>query len=242
MGNFSSNVFIILLCILIFLLCKESSAQIYVKEVPAEYTYKMGDDDSCRSSEKKALQEAKRLALEEAGTYLSSIIIIEKALLTYDDLTSLASGFMSTKILDKICKDGKMTIKILAKIKVDEKHLQEQIKELVRKKNIRNTLENYIEIKEGGFILKKPYQHKFGLYPNEVINKIRELGGRLPSLQELEEMLPNLEFTGSELCIIGDQLYSCRKGIDDRIYADFINNRRKYQNFRWVLHELPSRN
>ena len=91
-----------------------------VKEVISTGEYVMGDLDSKRDAKKLALLEAKQMALEQAGTYLSSLSEVKDFQLTKDEISSLAAGVISVEVLEEkwtmAGENFKVTITIRAKI------------------------------------------------------------------------------------------------------------------------------
>jgi hypothetical protein len=71
------------------------------KEIIAEGTYNMGDGETPGVAESRALLQAKRTALEQAGTYVESYTKVKNLQLTEDEIQVLASGLMEVEILDK---------------------------------------------------------------------------------------------------------------------------------------------
>ncbi|MBI3585365.1 MAG: hypothetical protein HY096_15620 [Nitrospinae bacterium] len=71
------------------------------KEIISEGTYNMGDGETPSVAESRALLQAKRIALEQAGTYVESYTKVENLQLTKDEIQVLASGIMEVEILDK---------------------------------------------------------------------------------------------------------------------------------------------
>lgn len=67
--------------------------------VTAEGKYVMGDLDSKKDARMLALMEAKRIALEKAGTYIESSTEVKNFSLTRDQINTLAAGVMSSEIL-----------------------------------------------------------------------------------------------------------------------------------------------
>lgn len=66
-----------------------------------EYTYQASEDDSRNSSRAIALREAKRLLLEELGTYLESVTEVQNFQLTKDQIFTLTAGIVQTEIVDE---------------------------------------------------------------------------------------------------------------------------------------------
>jgi hypothetical protein len=73
-----------------------------------EYTHKAGDADSKITSRAIALNQVKRILLEEVGVYLESTFEIEKKEtskeykeLTNNQITSITAGITETKIIEE---------------------------------------------------------------------------------------------------------------------------------------------
>ena len=95
-----------------------------VKEIISEGTYNMGDGETPSVAESRALLQAKRTALEEAGTYVESYSKVKDLKLTEDEIKVLASGLMEVTILDKkrtIIGDGfNFWVKSKARVNLDK--------------------------------------------------------------------------------------------------------------------------
>ena len=72
-----------------------------IKEIISEGTYNMGDGETPTVAESRALLQAKRVAVEQAGTYIESYSKVKNFQLTYDEIQILASRVMEVAILDK---------------------------------------------------------------------------------------------------------------------------------------------
>ncbi len=72
-----------------------------VKEIICEGTYNMGDGETPGVAESRALLNAKRLAVEQAGTYVESYSKVKNFQLTADEVKIMASGVMEVTVLDK---------------------------------------------------------------------------------------------------------------------------------------------
>ena len=73
-----------------------------------DYTYEAGEADSKLSSRTISLEQAKRLLLEELGTYLESHTEVRDFQLTKDQITSLTAGVVKTEIVSEAW-DGRTT-------------------------------------------------------------------------------------------------------------------------------------
>lgn len=90
-----------------------------------DYTYQASDFDSKMSSRTIALEQVKRLLLEEVGTYLSSETDVKNFQLTKDKITTLSAGVVQTEILTEKW-DGK-TYYMKAKITLDPQEVTKLI-------------------------------------------------------------------------------------------------------------------
>jgi hypothetical protein len=91
-----------------------------------------------------ALQKAKRLAVEEAGTYISSLTVVLNYQLKKDEVTALASGVVQAKILGIPAvrvENGVVHVKVKARIEVDTSILDRQIQEIMKEKGTLKRLE-----------------------------------------------------------------------------------------------------
>ena len=66
-----------------------------------EYTYQASEFDSKASSRTIALEQVKRLLLEELGTYIESVTEVQKFQLTKDQIVTLTAGIVQTEIIDE---------------------------------------------------------------------------------------------------------------------------------------------
>jgi tetratricopeptide (TPR) repeat protein len=72
-----------------------------IKEIISEGDYNMGDGETPSVAESRALLNAKRIALEQAGTYVESYSKVKNFQLVEDEVKVLASGTIEVTILDK---------------------------------------------------------------------------------------------------------------------------------------------
>ena len=71
------------------------------KLILAEGFYVMGDGDTPIIAEARALEQAKKLALEQAGTYVRSYSKSKNFDLTGDEVEMLSAGIMETEVQEK---------------------------------------------------------------------------------------------------------------------------------------------
>ncbi|MHB8846261.1 MAG: tetratricopeptide repeat protein [Nitrospirota bacterium] len=70
-----------------------------IKIIDAESTYVMGDNDSKLDARRISIQEAKRNALELAGTYVASLTEVKEFRLTKDEVTAYTAGIVETEVI-----------------------------------------------------------------------------------------------------------------------------------------------
>jgi len=104
-----------------------------------EYTYRAGDIDSKVSSRAIALDQVKRLLLEELGTYLISETEVKNYQITKDQITTLTAGIVMTSIIDEKW-DGKDYF-LKAKITTDPKEVAKFVDALRRDKEYSKELD-----------------------------------------------------------------------------------------------------
>jgi tetratricopeptide (TPR) repeat protein len=94
-----------------------------------EYTYEAGELDSKVTSRFNALEQAKRLLLEELGVFLTSQTEVVNSALTKDQITSITAGIVSAVVMDEKWDGHNYWLK--AKIEADPSVVQQAI-EVIR--------------------------------------------------------------------------------------------------------------
>jgi tetratricopeptide (TPR) repeat protein len=137
------GILIIFIALILFL---PPSAFAQPKEIIAEGTYNMGDGETPSVAESRALLNAKRIALEQAGTYVESYSKVKNMRLTEDEVKVLTSGLMEVIVLDKkrtVVGDGiHFWVKIKAKVNPDN------MEEMAKKVKDKSVVEDYKKIQE----------------------------------------------------------------------------------------------
>lgn len=119
-----------ILCITILtVLCGTLSPAAEPTVVTAEGKHVMGDLDSKKDARMLALMEAKRIALEKAGTYVESVSEVKNFRLTKDQINTLAAGVMSVDILKEEWKlsGENMVATILIRAQIDTTNIRGRI-------------------------------------------------------------------------------------------------------------------
>lgn len=106
--------------------------------------YIMGENDSRTDAKQFALLDAKRKALEEFGTYLTSQTTVENYQLTQDQITTYTMGLMKTNILEENLETEGNYQTMLVKIQavVDPAEVDESLKNFAATKQEGDDLPN----------------------------------------------------------------------------------------------------
>ncbi len=126
---------------IVTLICLNAHAEIRVIE--AENTYLMGDNDSKVDARRIATQEAKRKALELAGTYVASLTQVKEYRLSKDEVSTYTAGVVETEIVSEEMRGNTRhpEIYIKARCKIDTDVLMEQIDRYQENQELREQLE-----------------------------------------------------------------------------------------------------
>jgi len=103
-----------------------AAEKVFIKE----YTYQASEIDSKVTSRAQALEQAKRLVLEELGTYLMSKTEVKDFAITSDKITVLTGGVVQTEIFDEKWDGEKYYLK--ARIKADPDEVAKAVDRLRR--------------------------------------------------------------------------------------------------------------
>jgi len=139
----------------------------------------VGRDQSQEQVEAFALQKAKRLAVEEAGTYISSLTVVQNYVLAKDEVTALASGVLQSQVLGVpsiVIKEGVVHVTVKAKITVDTAVLDKQIEVFMRDKGA---------LKERDDALKKmkELENKLANLKSTEVKRLEELNTQTLALE-----------------------------------------------------------
>ncbi len=95
-----------------------------------EYIYQASELDSKVTCRTNAMEQVKRLLLEELGTYLESHTVAVDFQITKDQITSLTAGIVETKILDESWNGVQYWLK--AEMKADADEVVDSVEKLRR--------------------------------------------------------------------------------------------------------------
>jgi DNA repair exonuclease SbcCD ATPase subunit len=131
------------LIIAVIFLTPFSSAHAETKTFIKEYTYQASEFDSKASCRTIALEQVKRLLLEELGTYLENNTEVKNFELTKDKITALTTGIVQTQVLDEKW-DGKYYW-LRAEIKADPENVAKSIDNLRKDQKKSDDLEEMVK-------------------------------------------------------------------------------------------------
>ncbi len=95
----------------IFFVVTASVAIAEIRTITATGEYRMGDNDTRTLAKQQALQDAKRLALERAGTYLESVTEVKQFQLSRDEVRLFTAGIVEvTEQITRSEMEGETTI------------------------------------------------------------------------------------------------------------------------------------
>ena len=138
----SSLIRISLIFLLLFLFIPNlTSAE--TKTFIKEYTYQASEFDSKASCRTIALEQVKRLLLEELGTYLENNTEVRNFELTKDKITALTAGIVQTQVLDEKW-DGK-SYWLKAEVKADPENVAKSIDSLRKDQKKSDDLEERVK-------------------------------------------------------------------------------------------------
>jgi hypothetical protein len=131
---------------LVFILVLYVSATAFseIKVFDVEVEEIVGRDQSQEQVEAFALQKAKRLAVQKAGTYISSLTVVRNYRLARDEITALASGVVQAKIIGVPSirvEKGVVHVRVNSRIQVDTNILHRQIEQIMKDKETLKKLE-----------------------------------------------------------------------------------------------------
>lgn len=165
------------------------------KTITSEASYIMGDGESPSFAESMALQKAKQVALEEAGTYVESYTKTRNQDLTKDEVQTLAGGVLHVEVIEKtrtLIQDGlRVYLKIRATVTTDK---MEELARRIRGKDLaeeyRDLQGKYDSLTQEVTRLKETLAKRpSGLERETVLNRIREQESSFTDIQKDETAL-----------------------------------------------------
>ncbi len=119
-----------------------------IKEFTHEVEDVVGKDQSQEAKEKYLIERAMRLALEEAGVYISSTTVVTNLQLSEDNVTAMTAGIAKIKTRDispRIDENKNIYIKVKVIVTVDTSILDKQIENLAKETATMKKLEEEVK-------------------------------------------------------------------------------------------------
>ncbi len=103
----------------------------------------MGSGITIDDAKKFAVNDAKRNALERAGTYLASRIILKDHTVTEDEIETYTAGILKTEIVSAVNKlvEGTFAVEVVIEAKIDTKFLEDRLNRVPNDAQLRKMLE-----------------------------------------------------------------------------------------------------
>jgi len=130
-----------------------------VRTITAAGEYRMGDNDTKTDAKRLALLDAKRLALEQVGTYLEGVTEVKNLSVTRDEIRSYTAGIVEVvEQATRTALEGETTVvRVDVTVKVDTAVVAKQIGEL-RKNELAK--EELVRAKTEADLLRKELDEK----------------------------------------------------------------------------------
>ena len=128
--------------VVLLLLLSVSIAAAELRTITATGEYRMGDNDTRADAKRLALLDAKRLALEEAGTYIESITQVKNFDLTKEEIRAYTAGIVEvTEQATRDVVDGiTHIVRVEVTVKIDTDVVARQIDALRKNETVKAEL------------------------------------------------------------------------------------------------------
>jgi hypothetical protein len=128
---------ILFLLMAILQLPTAGTAQTVTLTVTGEYI--MGDNDTFTEGKKLALQDAKRLVLEQAGTYIESTTEVKDGAISSDEIKQYTAGIIKIDVVDEsrsILENKATVVKVTVRAVVNPDDVVRQVMSLTKRKEV----------------------------------------------------------------------------------------------------------
>lgn len=179
-----------LLFIIIFL-SFYSSAYSASEAVFASYKYTMGDNDTKNDAKRICFLEAKRLAIEKAGTYIESSTEIKNFNLTRDEIKTFAGAIVKVEIASEEIKfvGENQIIFMTVKADVDIGSFRERVKQIKSDRELeKKVIDQQRQLQGLEDNLKKLQQQLTSKNVDEVVTLRKERVEAFGKMDELEKI------------------------------------------------------
>ncbi len=136
-----------------------AAASAEVRTLTASGEYRMGDNDTKTDAKRLALLDAKRLALEQVGTYLEGVTEVKNLSVTRDEIRSYTAGLVEVvEQATRTTLEGETTVvRVDVTVKVDPANVARQLQELRKNEQAR---EDLLRAKAESDVLRKELEEK----------------------------------------------------------------------------------
>ncbi|MDE3018624.1 MAG: tetratricopeptide repeat protein [Nitrospirota bacterium] len=164
-----------------------SSAWADVRTITATGEYRMGDNDTRSDAKRLALLDAKRLALEQAGTYLESVSEVKNLQVTRDEIRTYAAGIVEVKEQATSSKmEGETTVvRVGVTVQIDTAVVARQIDALRKNEHAQEELRH---VREEADRLRQEVETK-----TKELAALKSKTGAAPLLKEREQAFAKLD-------------------------------------------------
>ena len=113
-----------------------------VRTITATGEYRMGDNDTRTDAKRLALLDAKRLALEQAGTYLESVTEVKNRQVSHDELRAYTAGIIEVleQATTSVMEGQQQVIRVAVTAKIDTAVMAQQIDALLKNETAKGEL------------------------------------------------------------------------------------------------------
>ncbi len=127
---------------LVVVLLFTGTATAEVRTISATGEYRMGDNDTRTDAKRFALLDAKRLALEQAGVYIESIVEVKGIDLTREEIRSYTAGILEVaELATKDTVEGSIhIIRMDVSVKIDTDLVPKQIDALRKNESVKTEM------------------------------------------------------------------------------------------------------
>jgi len=174
------RIVVVLFVIISPLFTASANADVLIFE--KEYTYQASEFDSKASSRILALEQIKKLLLEQLGTFLLSETEVKSYQISKDQITTFTAGIVRTEVIDEKW-DGK-TYYLKAKLSADPSEVAQAVLRVSQEKRIAKELE---ETKKHADDLEKEIARlRFELTTKSDNTKINQYSATVNKLSSME--------------------------------------------------------
>jgi tetratricopeptide (TPR) repeat protein len=167
--------------------CWLSSARAEVRTITASGEYRMGDNDTRTDAKRLALLDAKRLALEQVGTYLEGVSEVKNLQVTKDEIRTYTAGIV--EVTEQATRDVMEGVTHIVRVdvtcKIDRAVLARQIEDLRKNEHAKEELQ---QARAEADKLKQEVDAK-----NKELAALKSKTGAEPLLKEREQALAKLD-------------------------------------------------